>query len=1190
MFRIILVFFIVTLVGFRTVLAQERGFPILQNYSATEYGGHNQNWAVLRDSTGVLFVGNNLGVLRFDGTAWEIHRNPKSGIVRSLALGLKKKIYAGAHGEFGYLSPDLNGRLHWTILSDSLPADSPAFADVWRILVTSVGVFFSTTDRIFLFDHNDHLKKIWQSDGTFRFPFLVDGKFIMPQSGVGLCEVIDDSLTFIAGSDALAKSKVYAMLPLSPDSTLIQTRSGTWLWNGKKIRPYSYPAGQFLQDNDVYGGLSIGDGRQLFWTLKAGLVLVDRHGEIVQVYNKQTGLADNTVYDVLIDRSGSVWCAMNKGVSRIDMFSPINQWAESSGLDGAVYTITRHHGEIYVGTSQGIFVLEKHDYVNPWRFRRLSVPGMQCWALLSVGEDLLAAANNGLWSIINGKAIRIDNSYSFALSVSVMDSNLILVGLQSGFGTLRKRNEEWKFQKPFPGFNSEVRYIADDESGVWLSGVFSGFVRITKTGELREYGKNLNQRLADRIFRTSRGLHFVSRLGIQTYNPTGDSLQLDTVLAPVLPDNGMHVLRMAEDTSGNLWIGKIEGAGKVPYDRISGFRPFSPLTRIAALGDISVIYASGRSIWYGGYDGLIKYRSISSTATESGPASSPYSFPLLSARLRRDTLIYSGQGRGVLSTNISYYDNEIEFSFSDPSLFGWGTPFQYKLEGFDATWKETKNLKKLYSYLPEGTYTFFVRPADQHYEANYSSLTFTILPPFYRTWWAYICYFLIVVGAAATAVRLRNSFLEKDRLRLKQLVDQRTTELRVANMQLRESSVRLEKTIGIVKAINSELELDRLLHRMLEIIQPLVGMETGSVLLRDAMDNSFRFRASFGVPLSELENIRLTDSEAKIRYIDSAKLVAEDMFFVKNVTARPGTEKFMNFKPLDSLFVIHLTAEGGTDGFLLFDNVSHVNESNLLLLSHLKEHIRTALMKARLLAELKKLNEKKNEYLGIVAHDLRNPLTSIMGFASLIQDDIKSKTFDFSSAERDLGYIVRVTEHMNRFVTELLDISSIESGKVRLDKMTFDIRDAVLECVQLSQRYAKPKNITLTKEMGPQVQTVLADRFKIRSVLDNLVNNAIKYTQPGGTIHVTTETMGNEYIVHIKDNGQGLSRADLEKAFTSFGRLSSSPTAGEPSSGLGLAIVKKIVEIHNGRVWVQSELGKGSVFSFSLPAHNSDSA
>jgi signal transduction histidine kinase len=166
----------------------------------------------------------------------------------------------------------------------------------------------------------------------------------------------------------------------------------------------------------------------------------------------------------------------------------------------------------------------------------------------------------------------------------------------------------------------------------------------------------------------------------------------------------------------------------------------------------------------------------------------------------------------------------------------------------------------------------------------------------------------------------------------------------------------------------------------------------------------------------------------------------------------------------------------------------------------------------------------------------------------------------------------------------LLDLAVIESGDRELELEETDLCELAAECIEHSRDAALAKDIPLSLD-APERETVWvqADATGLRQVFNNLVSNALKYTHPGGKVWVSCGREDGNAVVHVRDTGQGLGPDDLAQAFRSFRRLSARPTAGEPSNGLGLAIAKGIIDVHGGRIWVKSQKGKGSTFSFSLP-------
>lgn len=997
-------------------MAQEKGQPVIQNYLPKDYQQHYQNWNVTQDTLGVIYVGNNHGVVRFDGSSWSTFPTPRGGLVRSVAAAPDGKIYAGAVGEFGYLAHDQAGRMQWHMLSDELDSSLRNFTDVWRIFPNAQGVYFSSFQYLFLFSNDGQFKRVWKPTTQFRFCFLLKDRFFIHQSDDGLYEMIGDSLTKIYGAmprDAL----IYAMLP-SDEDFIIQTRThGAFRLADHTIETYRWPATAELDARQVYDAMMLSDGRYAFATLRGGLVVTTQDGRIERIITKSVGLPDNCVYDVFEDRSGGVWLALNKGLSRIELISPLSVFDESSGLDGSVFSITRHRGKIYAGTNLGVFQLNERDFEHPWRFVQLPGLPTQSWALLSTGDRLFAALSSGIYLITDQSVKPIDPTYSFVLYRSPSDTSVIYAGHRQGIGRLRLSPQQVKYDRIHPEIDEEIRYIAETPDGsLWLAGAFDGFIRIHDGRVTRIHPNSDVRSRANRIFQTSRHTLFISDRGILVHT-AGDSLRLDTALTRLFPNGGRDILRLAEDQWKQLWIrrDRLE-TGKISTDSPGRYTGYNPFSRISQLADVSLIWPEGRYVWFGGYDGLLLYRGITDPWMTIQKPIPGFSNLMITVMLGSDSILYAGNGNASGTVELPYDFANLHFELATPGQFDVAPRrFQYRLLPGDSVWKETSEKRIHYSRLPDGSHVFEVRLADVHLRHQITRFPFSVATPFYRQWWAILLAITGISGLFALIMRIRQGVLERERGRLQALIDQQTAALQSKN------------------------------------------------------------------------------------------------------------------------------------------------------------------------AELLQVNEKKNEYLGIVAHDLRNPLTIIMGYAQVLSMDLSEKSANYEEMKKNIDYIIRTSEHMNRFVTELLDIASIEAGKVRLEKDRFDLTELVTQCAHHYQRQAIVKEIILSLIPSRQPRMVDADQFKINAVLDNLITNAIKYTRPGGNVTIQFDDRDGQHVVHVRDTGLGLSPEDLKRIFVSFGRLSAKPTAGEPSTGLGLAIVKKVVEIHGGHVWVESEKNKGSQFSFSLP-------
>ena len=230
--------------------------------------------------------------------------------------------------------------------------------------------------------------------------------------------------------------------------------------------------------------------------------------------------------------------------------------------------------------------------------------------------------------------------------------------------------------------------------------------------------------------------------------------------------------------------------------------------------------------------------------------------------------------------------------------------------------------------------------------------------------------------------------------------------------------------------------------------------------------------------------------------------------------------------------------------------------------------------------ELKRLNELKNKFLGIAAHDLRNPIANIQ----MISDLLLSERLPISMEEKRgfLNDIHAQSEYMLTLLGDILDITQIESGKLELEPRFASIQDFLRGIVKVHQRLAEPKG-TILKLDCDEKGKVFADPLRMRQVMDNLLSNAVKYSPAGSTVLVKCFRKDREWNFEVIDQGPGILPKDRNRLFQDFGRLSSKPTGGEKSTGLGLAISKRVVEAHGGKMGVKSEPGKGSTFWFTLP-------
>lgn len=231
---------------------------------------------------------------------------------------------------------------------------------------------------------------------------------------------------------------------------------------------------------------------------------------------------------------------------------------------------------------------------------------------------------------------------------------------------------------------------------------------------------------------------------------------------------------------------------------------------------------------------------------------------------------------------------------------------------------------------------------------------------------------------------------------------------------------------------------------------------------------------------------------------------------------------------------------------------------------------------------LQQLNLEKTELMAIVSHDLKNPITVVSGLAEVLRDDTLPK----EHKNTVLDQLTLVGSRMLELVKNLLDLNHLESGLMQFHDDTFDVAYLLEMTVAQYRNSAETKQITIHLGKPSEPSIVAADEQATMQVLDNLISNAVKYSPVGKSIFIRLRVVPDMVRIEIQDEGEGISAEDMKRLFGKFARLSARPTGGEHSTGLGLSIVKKMVEAMNGKVWCESEVGKGATFIVELPREN----
>jgi len=407
--------------------------------------------------------------------------------------------------------------------------------------------------------------------------------------------------------------------------------------------------------------------------------------------------------------------------------------------------------------------------------------------------------------------------------------------------------------------------------------------------------------------------------------------------------------------------------------------------------------------------------------------------------------------------------------------------------------------------------------------------------------------------------------------------------LALTDQELAEKVEELQVMGRIDRELNASLEIDRAMRITLEWAMRQSSAEAGLIGMVD--EDNLRIMAQQGyeevlpeggeegqyIPL-ELPTLRTAVESGQPSQVS---LVSNG---VKGILPSAHTQ-----------IIIPIRREAQVIGLLVLESRSDSQE-NLAFLNRLSDHAAIAISNAQLYDEVQRANLAKSEFVSFVAHELKNPMTSIKGYSELLAAGSVGQINEMQA--NFLGTIRSNVERMSALVSDLNDNAKIEAGRLRLDYKPVDVPDVVDEVVRSTKRQVDDRRQSIELHLSSQLPQVWADRMRVGQVLTNLVSNAHKYTPEGGKILVGAESTVNQWdpsgakqVVHlwVKDDGIGISVEDQAKIFQKFFRSDDSKAREAPGTGLGLNITKSLVEMQGGRIWFDSEFRKGTTFHFTIP-------
>lgn len=396
---------------------------------------------------------------------------------------------------------------------------------------------------------------------------------------------------------------------------------------------------------------------------------------------------------------------------------------------------------------------------------------------------------------------------------------------------------------------------------------------------------------------------------------------------------------------------------------------------------------------------------------------------------------------------------------------------------------------------------------------------------------------------------------------------------------------RLERILEISRELTSTVAVEPLLHKIVEVAAELTDSEASSILLLDVRTGELRFRAASNDPF-QLRDIPVPVEDS----IAGAVLVSGEAAIISDTHADPRHYEVVGQRTgreTRSLLAVPLQIKERRIGVLETINKQEgdtFGQEDVETLTTLAAQAAVAIENARLVEALRQAYERlgeldklKSDFIAIASHELRTPLSLILLYAAVVGE----------TAGPQMDVVLRAALRLKHIIETMLNLRHLETGQMMLAPVSFDLRAEVQEACDAYEIIAEANELVLEIDLPDEEVTVQADEEKVRVVLDNLISNAVRFTPAGGRVQVALCSRGNEVEISVADTGVGIPPQELERIFDRFYQVEDHMTREHGGMGLGLSIVRGLVELHGGRVRVESVPDQGSRFVVVLPARAS---
>ncbi len=854
----------------------QTGLSLIRHFSKSIYNAGRQNWSITQDSRGFIYIANNNGLLRYDGSQWNLFSLPNNQLVRSVMCS-GDTIYVGAFEEIGYFTYDQKLDLVYHSLMGLVPRQDAKFDEAWRIYKIGTTVIFQTFTHVIEYRIGEI--SAHKAPELLQFSFRMGKNFYVQGKEGTIYSYHNGNYEKFEDKGIFKGKQIWSSLKLSDGTILLATiNDGVWIYDGNSFIPWKGMANELLKTYQIFSASRTPDGVVAFGTIQNGLIITDEQGNLINLINKSKGLHNNTVLSTFVDRTKNLWLGLDNGIDYVEISSPLSFLGEGLGLEGVVYAAKIFNGKIFVGTNQGL-------YVAPWPipagigqqkpFQLVPQTKGQVWSLFEDDGRLYCGHNFGTFVIDKNQNVsRIsteEGSWTF-LPLRSYPSYMI-VGKYKGLNLYTKTTAGWRYLKKISGFDESSRMIVEDENeSIWMAHGYKGIFKIilnrTKDSvrfvTLYDDSRGFPERVGVNIEKIGNQIVFLTMQGVYRYNSLTDRMEPYVELNNLI-GNATNIRKMVEDDNGNIWILKSnsllqlikhpEGTKTVTQTPVSRFGE----NFVAAFENIYLHQSN--AVFVGTENGLICYNPQYSSGSDVEPFFCMVKN--LSSLGRQDHVIFNDYGiSGNKNIYLLHSENSIQIVATAP-IYSFGEiNYSFWLKGYESDWTEwTRSNIKNYSGLPFGEYELRVIARDAMGRISKPAIIhIKIGLPWYLSWFFVVIYAMLLVAGFYLLRFLVRRKVQRATARVR---EQKNLEFKIQEEEHKRQVLEAEREIIRLKSENLQAQVD---HK---------NQELAAIALQIAHKNDFLERIKHRLeniakainPVSQrevLELIRNIDNDIKM--------------------------------------------------------------------------------------------------------------------------------------------------------------------------------------------------------------------------------------------------------------------------------------------------------------------------------------